>query len=139
MKGEWDMKKFINEFKEFAIRGNVIDLAVGVIIGTAFSSITNSLVNDIVMPFVGMFLNGTDFSSWVVTLPSLFVGGDTIELKIGVFINAVINFFILALVVFMFVKAINKMKKKHEVPEPEHAPSREELLLTEIRDILKNK
>ncbi len=137
-----EKKGFIAEFKEFALKGNVIDLAVGVIVGGAFSTITNSLINDLVMPVIGMFLGGIDFSSWVVNLPNLY-GGDPIPMNIGLFINTVINFLVLALVVFMMVKAINKARAKKEepapepAPEPEPEPTKEELLLTEIRDLLK--
>lgn len=141
-----DKKGFFAEFREFALKGNVIDLAVGVIVGGAFTSITNSLINDVIMPFIGMFLGGVDFSSWVLSLPNLY-GGDPIPLNIGVFINTVINFLVLAFVVFLMVKAINKARSIHEkpapepepAPEPDPEPTKEELLLTEIRDLLKNK
>lgn len=131
------MKKFLNEFKDFAIRGNVVDLAVGVIIGGAFSSITTSLIGDVVMPFIGMFIGGVDFSNLIIMLPSLF-GGEATPMNLGNFIQTIINFVILALVVFIMVKAINKTKKKaDETPAPPPAPTKEEILLTEIRDLLK--
>lgn len=134
-------RKIIDEFKAFALRGNVIDLAVGVIIGGAFSKITNSLVNDVFMPFVGMFIGGVDFSKIVLKLPSLFPGKEPVLINLGLFIGTVIDFLILAFIVFMIVKLINKLKRKQE-KEPEKAvvaPTKEEQLLTEIRDILKGK
>lgn len=132
------MKKFVSEFKAFAVKGNVIDLAVGVIIGAAFSKIIASLVNDIAMPLIGMFLGGVDFSTWVINLPILFGQVDPIQMKLGMFINTVIEFLILALVVFIFVKAINKLKRKQaQQPTAPAAQTKEEVLLTEIRDILK--
>lgn len=131
------MKKFFEEFKAFAMRGNVIDMAVGVIIGGAFKAIADSLVNDIINPVLGVFTGGNiDLSGLSISLPH---GGD---LMIGNFINAILNFLIMAFVVFCIVKAINKMHdklSKPAAPEPEKAPepTKEELLLTEIRDILK--
>jgi large conductance mechanosensitive channel len=134
------MKKLIKEFREFALKGSVIDLAVGVIIGAAFGKIVSSLVNDIIMPFIGMFLGGIDFSRWEIELPRFFGQPDPIIFKLGIFINTIIEFLILASVIFIFVKAINRAKrKKEETPAVPAAPSKEELLLTEIRDILKDK
>lgn len=143
------MKKFLNEFKEFINKGNVLGLAVGVIIGGAFSTITTSLTNDIIMPIVSIFLGGVDFSSMNVMLPSIFpVAEDAVPntLNYGSFISAVINFLILALVVFFIVKAVNKAmdatkhKEKEEpaAPPAPPEPSNEEKLLTEIRDLLKD-
>ena len=139
------MKKFIQEFKEFINKGNVLGLAVGVIIGGAFSTITTSLTNDVIMPLVSIFLGGVDFSTMSVQLPSIFPVAADAEpnmLNYGNFISAVINFIILALVVFCIVKAVNgameKAKKKEEAAPPAPPePSAEEKLLTEIRDILK--
>ena len=139
------MKKFIQEFKEFINKGNVLGLAVGVIIGGAFSTITTSLTNDIIMPLVSIFLGGVDFSTMSVRLPSIFPVAADAEpnmLNYGNFISAVINFIILALVVFCIVKAVNgameKAKKKEEAAPPAPPePSAEEKLLTEIRDLLK--
>lgn len=132
------MKKFMNEFKAFAMRGNVIDLAVGVIVGGAFSSITTSLINDIVMPIIGIFLGGADFSSLVIVLPNLFGTEEVNQIMLGNFIGAIINFIILAFVVFVMVRALNKLHKQPEAAPPAPpAPSTEELLLTEIRDLLK--
>ena len=127
------MKKFLQEFKTFAMRGNVMDLAVGVIVGGAFSSITNSLINDIIMPIVGIFVSQASFADLTLS-----VGGAVITY--GNFIQAVLNFVILAFVVFCMVKAVNRVahtQKKEEAPPP--APSHEEKLLTEIRALLKER
>ena len=139
------MKKFIEEFKEFINKGNVLGLAVGVIIGGAFSTITTSLTNDVIMPIVSIFLGGVDFSSMSVPLPSIFPVAADAEpnvLNYGNFISAIINFLILALVVFVIVKAVHKVmdaakKKEEEAPAAPPEPSAEEKLLTEIRDLLK--
>ena len=134
---------FFHEFKEFIARGNVLDLAVGVIIGGAFSTITSSLTSDVIMPLVSIFLGGIDFSAMQVVLPNLFgvVSETPNTLNYGNFLNAVINFLIMALVVFCIVKFFNRLhRKKKEAPAAPPAPpepTREELLLTEIRDILK--
>ncbi len=143
------------EFKTFAIKGNAMALAVGTIIGAAFSTITKSLTDDIIMPVVSIFLGGVDFSELKLVLPRLWgeakldADGNEIlnTLNWGNFLSAVINFFILALVVFFLVKGLNKLadlgkKKEEEAPaEPPAppAPSNEEVLLAEIRDLLKNK
>lgn len=127
------MKKFLQEFKEFAMRGNVMDLAVGVIIGGAFSAITTSLINDIIMPIIGIFVSEASFADLYV-----YVNGATITY--GNFIQAVLNFIIMAFIVFCMVKAINKLsRKKEEAPPAPPAPSKEEQLLAEIRDLLKSK
>ena len=155
MKKDGKMAKFLNEFKEFAIKGNAMALAVGTIIGAAFSTITKSLTDDIIMPIVSIFLGGIDFSELKLTLPRLWgdpvldeAGNEILNtLNWGNFISAVINFFILAFVVFMIVKALNYIselgKKKEEeapaAPPAPPAPSAEEVLLTEIRDLLKDK
>ena len=127
------MKKFLQEFKTFAMRGNVMDLAVGVIVGGAFSSITNSLINDIIMPIVGIFVSQASFADLTLS-----VGGAVITY--GNFIQAVLTFVILAFVVFCMVKAVNRVahtQKKEEAPPP--APTQVEKLLTEIRDLLKER
>jgi len=127
------MKKFLQEFKEFAMRGNVMDLAVGVIIGGAFSAITTSLINDIIMPIIGIFVSKASFADL-----SFYVNGA--EITYGNFIQAILNFIIMAFVVFCMVKAINRLtrKKKEEAPPPPPLePSAEEKLLTEIRDLLR--
>ena len=169
---------WLDEFKEFAVKGNAMALAVGTIIGAAFSTITKSLTNDIIMPVVNIFLGGTDFSAWKLRLPyapwaqpdpipvldelgNAVINPETGEammeeaahyLTYGNFISAIINFLILALVVFFIVRFINRLsevgkKKEEAVAEPEApaeppappAPSNEEVLLAEIRDLLKNK
>lgn len=144
-------KGFIKEFKEFALKGSVVDLAVGVIIGAAFQTIVNSLVNDIIMPFISVLFK-VNFESWKWVLKEAVLDADGvtvlqegISVNYGTFIGTIINFIILAFVIFLMVKAINKArdltKKKEEEapaePEPEPAPSAEEVLLTEIRDLLK--
>lgn len=144
--------KWWDEFVAFAVKGNAMALAVGTIIGAAFSGITKSLTDDIIMPIVSIFIGGVDFSEMKLTLPRLFAetldeNGRVIEntLNYGNFISAVINFLILALVVFFLVKGLNKIsdmgKKKEEpaAPPAPPEPSNEEKLLTEIRDLLKNK
>ena len=141
------MKKFFQEFKEFINKGNVLGLAVGVIIGGAFSTITTSLTNDIIMPIVSIFLGGVDFSSMSVALPTFHAVAEDAApnmLNYGSFISAVINFLILALVVFCIVKAVNRVmdsakKAEEAAPPPPPEPSAEEKLLTEIRDLLKEK
>ena len=127
------MKKFLEEFKSFAMRGNVMDLAVGVIVGGAFGSITTSLIDDIIMPVVGIFVSESSFADL-----SLEVGGAVITY--GNFIQAVLNFLIMAFVVFCLVKALNSFHRKKEAPPPS-APkaSAEEKLLTEIRDLLRER
>ena len=155
-KGLW------TDFKEFAIKGNAMALAVGTIIGAAFSTITKSLTDDIIMPIVNIFLGGADFTSLKIALPRMPWVEPTYELVVneageevpqlvqnyltyGNFLSAVINFFILAFVVFMLVKGLNKLselgKKEEEeaAPPAPPAPSNEEVLLGEIRDLLKNK
>ena len=128
------MKKFLEEFKSFAMRGNVMDLAVGVIVGGAFGSITTSLIDDIIMPVVGIFVSESSFADL-----SLEVGGAAITY--GNFIQAVLNFLIMAFVVFCMVKAINKLHRTEPeaAPSPPPAPSKEEQLLTEIRDLLRER
>ena len=130
----------ISEFKEFAMRGNVIDLAVGVVIGGAFGKIVSSLVDNIIMPFVGLLTGGIDFSKWAWTLREASVdaaGAEVPALTVGVgsFLNAVIQFIIIAFAIFLLVKAINRIHKKPEAAPAE--PTEEVLLLREIRDSLK--
>ena len=142
--------KWWDEFMAFAVKGNAMALAVGTIIGAAFSTITKSITDDIIMPIVAIFMGGIDFSELKITLPRLFgeapvdEAGNVIAntLNYGNFIAAVINFLILALVVFFLVKGINKLtqrKKQPEAPPAPPAPSAKEKLLTEIRDLLKQK
>lgn len=144
------MKKFFEEFKAFAMRGNVIDMAVGVVIGGAFGKITNSVVNDIIMPLISMLTGGIDFSSWKWVLKeAVMEGKEVIDPEIAVnygnLIAVILDFIIIAFAVFCMVKAINKMHDKLSKPEPEAEeepedepePTKEELLLAEIRDLLK--
>jgi large conductance mechanosensitive channel len=128
------MKNFIREFKEFALRGNVMDMAVGVIIGAAFKTIIDSLVNDIINPLIGIAFK-TDFSSVVLHLP----GG--VNLGIGSFISTIINFILMALILFLIVKAVNKARDFHKKPEEPAAPvkSDETKALEEIIELLKKK
>lgn len=122
---------FIGEFKEFISKGNVVDLAVGVIIGGAFAAIVNSLVNDILMPLVGLLLGGVNFASL-----SFGIGGA--QIMYGMFIQNIINFLIIAFVIFLIVKGINQLKRKEEAaPAEPEAPAADIQLLTEIRDLLK--
>jgi len=127
------MSKLLEEFKAFAIKGNAMDLAVGVIIGGAFGKIVSSLVEDILMPVIGIFTGGVDFKNLAVTV------GDA-QLKWGMFVQNIIDFLIIAFCIFLIVKALNTLtKKKEEAPAAPPAPSTEEKLLTEIRDLLKSK
>jgi len=123
----------IKDFKEFALKGNVMDMAVGVIIGGAFGKIVSSLVDDVLMPLIGVLTGGVDFTGLVAKV------GDA-ELKYGMFIQNIIDFLIIALCIFAMIKAMNKLnKKKEEEPAPAPEPSAEEKLLTEIRDLLAKK
>jgi large conductance mechanosensitive channel len=131
------------EFKTFAMKGNVLDLAVAVIIGGAFGKIVSSFVNDVLMPPIGLLMGNTDFSDLKLLLRAGSEGVPPVTLNYGIFVNTVIDFLIVAFSIFLVVKAFNRIqKKKAEVPAPAPAPpapSKEELLLTEIRDILKEK
>ena len=141
------MSKFIQEFKEFAVKGNAVDMAVGVIIGGAFGKIVSSIVDDIIMPPIGWLIGGVQFSDLKITLPQLSVPGleqtQAVTINYGNFLQTVFNFLIIAFCVFLMVKGINKLSKKKAkepaVPAPEPEPSKEEQLLSEIRDLLKNK
>lgn len=125
------------EFKEFAVKGNVIDMAVGIIIGAAFGKIVTSIVNDIIMPPIGWLIGGINFSSFALTLKEATDTTAAITLNYGLFINTIIDFLIIAFAIFILIKQINKFKKKEEAKVSE--PSEEILLLREIRDQLKNK
>ena len=140
------MGKFINEFKEFAVKGNAVDMAVGVIIGGAFGKIVTSIVNDIIMPPIGWLIGGVKFTDLKCTLPQIDLGVEKLEpvtINYGNFIQTTFDFIIIAFCVFLLVKGINKMAKKKKAeevkPAAPPAPSKEELLLTEIRDLLKQK
>jgi large conductance mechanosensitive channel len=134
-----------DEFKKFAMRGNVMDLAVGVVIGAAFTGIVNSLMKDIITPPIGLAMGGIDFSNFFVTLkggsfPTLEAAkaGGAVTMNYGLFINAVIRFVIVAFAIFILVKQINRLAREEpKAPPPPPEPSREELLLAEIRDLLK--
>ena len=127
------------EFKEFAMRGNVIDLAIGIVIGGAFGKIVASLVNDVLMPPIGLLLGGVDFSKLLIPLRYAADGTVEVALRYGMFINVLIEFIIIAFAIFMMIKGINKMKRKEEAKPAPAGPSKEEKLLTEIRDLLKKK
>lgn len=130
------MKKFLEEFKLFAIKGNVIDLSVAVIIGGAFGKITTSLVNDIIMPPIGILLGNVNFASLQIMLKGATETAPEVAILYGQFLQTVINFVIIAISVFVVVKVYNKLQKKEEAKPTQKGPSQEELL-TEIRDLLK--
>jgi len=128
----------MSEFKSFAMRGNVVDMAVGIVIGGAFGKIVSSFVNDVLMPPIGMLMGGVDFGDLAVTLQEASGDVAAVTLNYGSFIQTVIDFLIIAFAIFMVVKAMNNMKKKEEAaPAAPPKPSAEEVLLTEIRDALK--
>lgn len=128
----------IKEFKEFAVKGNVVDMAVGIIIGVAFGKIVSSLVADVIMPPIGLLVGGVDFSNLVVTLKAAQEGAEAVTLRYGMFLQAVFDFLIVAFAVFMAVKVLNASRKKEaETPAAPPAPSAQEQLLMEIRDLLK--
>lgn len=141
------MGKFINEFKEFAVKGNAVDMAVGVIIGGAFGKIVSSIVDDIIMPPIGWLIGGVNFSDLKYTLPSVDLGVEQLApatINYGNFIQTTFDFVIIAFCVFLLVKGINRLARKDakkEAPAPAHAPepTNEEKLLAEIRDLLKDK
>jgi large conductance mechanosensitive channel len=128
----------LQEFKKFAMRGNVIDLAVGIIIGGAFGKIVSSVVNDIIMPPLGMILSGVDFKELAYTLKEAEDGRDAVLLKYGMFLQNVVDFLIVAFVIFLLIKGINRLNaKKEEAPPAPVVPPADIQLLTEIRDLLK--
>ncbi|MCQ2200325.1 MAG: large-conductance mechanosensitive channel protein MscL [Paludibacteraceae bacterium] len=141
------MGKFIEDFKKFAVKGNVMDMAVGVIIGGAFGKIVSSLVADVIMPLVGLAVGGVSFTDLKCTLKEATTAADGTEvaavtLNYGNFLQTAFDFFIIALSIFCFIRVITKLtekKKAEEAAAPAPAPSKEEVLLTEIRDLLKNK
>ena len=138
-----EKKGIVAEFKEFITRGNVMDMAVGIIIGGAFTAIVQSLVNDLLMPVIGALFGGIDFSTlkYVIRAADEAAGIEEAAIKYGSFIQAIVNFLLIAIVIFLLVKGINKMRRKKEEPAPAPAPdpepSEEVKLLTEIRDALK--
>ena len=130
----------VKEFKDFASRGNVVDLAVGVIIGAAFGKIVTSLVNDIIMPPLGMLLSGIDFKDLKYVLKPAVGKTPETAINYGMFINNIIDFIIVAFCIFLIVKGINSLRKEEAAaPAPDPAPTKEETLLTEIRDLLSKK
>lgn len=130
----------VSEFKQFAMRGNVVDLAVGVVIGAAFGKIVSSLVADLIMPIVGILTGGIDFSDKAVTLREAVGDQPAVLLTYGKFVQATVDFIIVAFAIFLVVKGINRLKRKEEAkPAAPPAPSAEEKLLTEIRDLLKSR
>ena len=140
------MSKLIQEFKDFAVKGNAVDMAVGVIIGGAFGKIVSSIVDDIIMPPIGWLIGGVNFSDLKWTLPEVDIPGIPASapatINYGNFLQTLIDFLIIAFCVFMMVKGINKLSKKKEepaAPAPDPEPTNEEKLLSEIRDLLKNK
>ncbi len=132
--------QILKEFKEFAVKGNVIDMAVGIIIGAAFGKIVSSFVADVVTPPIGMLLGGVDFSNLAITLKAAADGAPAVVLSYGKFIQTMVDFTIIAFAIFMAIKAINTLKRKEqEAPAPPAEPTKEEQLLTEIRDLLKER
>lgn len=131
---------FIKEFKEFAMRGNVVDMAVGIIIGGAFGKIVSSFVSDVIMPPIGLLLGNVDFKDLAIPLKYAADGTVSVALRYGLFINTLIDFIIIALAIFLAIKGMNKLKKKEEAkPAEPPKPSEEVLLLRQIRDSLKKK
>jgi large conductance mechanosensitive channel len=128
----------LKEFKDFAMRGNVVDMAVGIIIGAAFGKIVSSLVTDIIMPPIGLLLGGIDFNSFMITIRAATATTPAVAIRYGTFVNIVVDFVIVAFVLFMIIKGMNSVRRKKaaEPPAPPK-PSAEEVLLSEIRDLLK--
>ncbi len=129
------LNKMIKDFKEFAVKGNAMELAIGVVIGGAFGKIVTSLVEDIIMPLVGLLIGGIDFTG--LNFSMNLSGKAVVSIKYGNFIQAAVNFLIISFSIFLFIKLINKFKKKEEEVKEEPKISNEEILLTEIRDLLK--
>ena len=137
------MGKFMTEFREFAMRGNVVDMAVGIIIGAAFGKIVSSFVADVIMPPLGLALGGVDFSDLAITLQAATEGAAAVTLNYGKFIQTVVDFLIVAMAIFVAIRVMNRLKRKEEekpaAPPPPPEPSAEEKLLAEIRDLLKSR
>lgn len=130
----------LSEFKDFAIKGNVVDMAVGIIVGAAFGKIVSSFVKDVIMPPLGVMMGGVDFSDLAVVIQEAAGEVPVVAIKYGLFIQTIVDFVIVALAIFMAVKVMNSLKKKEEeAPKEDPKPSNEEVLLTEIRDLLQNK
>ncbi len=131
--------RMIKEFKEFAVKGNVVDMAVGIIIGAAFGKIVSSFVGDVIMPPIGMLLGGVDFSNLAITLKEAVGEDPAVVIGYGKFIQTIIDFLIISFSIFMAVKAMNTLKRKEqEAPQAPPEPPAQEVLLTEIRDLLKD-
>ena len=135
------MSSLLKEFKEFALKGNVVDMAVGIIIGAAFGKIVSSLVGDILMPVIGLLLGGVDFTTLSITLKEATADSDAVLLTYGNFIQTVVDFLIIAAAIFLMIKALNSLQRKEEeaAPPAPPEPSAEEKLLAEIRDLLKER
>jgi len=130
----------LKEFKEFAVKGNVVDMAVGIIIGAAFGKIVSSFVSDVIMPPIGVLLGGVDFTDLAITLKQATAELPAVVISYGKFIQTVVDFAIIAFAIFIAIKAINLLKRKEEeAPKPPPEPGAQEVLLTEIRDLLKQK
>jgi large conductance mechanosensitive channel len=130
----------VKEFREFAIKGNVVDMAVGIVIGAAFGKIVSSLVSDVITPPIGYLIGGVDFKGLTASLPPLLEGQAAVDVRYGMFLQSLFDFLIVALAIFMAVKAINRMRRREEVaPPPPPALPREQVLLEEIRDLLKQR
>ena len=128
----------VKEFREYAVKGNVVDMAVGIIIGAAFGKIVSSLVSDVVTPPLGYLIGGVDFTQLPVTLPAIKEGAEAVTVRYGVFLQALFDFVIVAFAIFMMVKLINRLRRKEEAkPTAPPEPPREQVLLEEIRDLLK--
>jgi len=128
----------LKEFREFAVKGNMMDMAVGIVIGAAFGKIVSSLVNDVIMPPIGMLIGGVDFSDLAITLKAAEGDAAAVLLNYGMFINNVLDFVVVALAIFMVIRTMNRWKRKEaQAPAAPAAPPREQVLLEEIRDLLK--
>jgi large conductance mechanosensitive channel len=138
------LKSFLHDFKEFAVKGNAIDLAVGVVIGAAFGSVVKSLVDDVIMPPLGLLTGGVDFSNKKLVLKDALLGPDgkvlkdAVDLRYGVFLNTIINFIIVALAIFVVIKLLSALQRKQAAAPAEPALTTDQKLLTEIRDLIKN-
>src|SRR5690349_6262416 len=131
---------FVKEFREFAVKGNVVDLAVGVVIGAAFGKIVSSFVSDVITPPLGYLIGGVDFTKLALRLPAIQQGKEDVTIRYGVFVQSIFDFMIVALAIFIAVKAINRLKRKEAVaPSAPAPPSKQEQLLEEIRDLLKQR
>jgi large conductance mechanosensitive channel len=128
----------VREFREFAVKGNVVDIAVGIIIGAAFGKIVSSLVSDVVTPPLGYVIGGVDFTQLAITMPAPREGAEDVTIRYGVFLQAMFDFIIVAFAIFLLVKLINRLRRKEEA-KPPAAPPRQEVLLEEIRDLLKRR